>query len=56
MDINQSNIKEEKRTSSNEMKDLRRTSFDIASLNSTMDDNRGTSTKVQLLRIFLELF
>ena len=62
MDFNQLNNKSANlRTNSNEMKDLKITSFDARNLNSTINNRNSnnlneTTRPIALLRIFLELF
>ena len=62
MDFNQLNNKTANlRTNSNEMKDLKITSFDARNLNSTINNRNSnnlneTTRPIALLRIFLELF
>ena len=62
MDFNQLNNETANlRTNSNEMKDLKITSFDARNLNSTINNRNSnnlneTTRPIALLRIFLELF
>ena len=62
MDFNQLNNKTANlRTNSNELKDLKITSFDARNLNSTINNRNSnnlneTTRPIALLRIFLELF